>query len=229
MGCYRYRDEAIREVFPAYSPAFKNKIVLGEKSRQEPGINFYSIVIESPEGRQQKKRLPLKNYLQIVAATNMKQRTRKSLEYFHADRLNYAVAGTPNFLEYDQGFFVKLGDGAADIKPIAHLYKTQVYGMARHLGLPAELCERKPTTDTYSLEQSQEEFYFQLSHETLDLVLCGLSQRLDEATISRGTGVPPAELKWLIDDVKQKRVSTAPLHLEPLTLVRPSRPAMEAI
>jgi len=229
MGCYRYRDEAIREVFPAYSPAFKNKIVLGEKSRQEPGINFYSIVIESPEGRQQKKRLPLKNYLQIVAATNMKQRTRKSLEYFHADRLNYAVAGTPNFLEYDQGFFVKLGDGAADFKPIAHLYKTQVYGMARHLGLPAELCERKPTTDTYSLEQSQEEFYFQLSHETLDLVLCGLSQRLDEATISRGTGVPPAELKWLIDDVKQKRVSTAPLHLEPLTLVRPSRPAMEAI
>jgi NAD+ synthase len=219
MGCYRYRDEAIREVFPEYSPAFKNKIVLGENSRQEPRINFYSIVIESPEGRQQKKRLPLKNYLQIVAATNMKQRTRKSLEYFHADRLNYADAGTPNFLEYDQGFFVKLGDGAADIKPIAHLYKTQVYGMARHLGLPAELCERKPTTDTYSLEQSQEEFYFLIPHQALDLILFGLFQGLDAASISRSTGVPLVFLGSLIDDIRQKRSTTAPLHLQPLTLI----------
>ena len=229
MGCYRYRDEAIREVFPEYSSAFKSKIVLGERSSQEPRIHFYSIVIESPEGRWQKKRSPLKNYLQIVAATNMKQRTRKSLEYFHGDRLNYAVAGTPNFLEHDQGFFVKLGDGAADIKPIAHLYKTQIYGMARHLGLPTELCERKPTTDTYSLEQSQEEFYFQLSHETLDLILYGLSQGLDEAAISFRAGVPLAGLKWLIDDIKQKRATTAPLHLQPLTLVRPNRLVMEAV
>ena len=77
-------------------------------------------------------------YLRILAATNFKQRTRKMLEYYHADRLNYAVAGTPNLLEYDQGFFVKQGDGAADYKPIAHLYKTQVFSLARHLGLPAE-------------------------------------------------------------------------------------------
>ena len=82
------------------------------------------------------------------------------LEYYHADRLNYAVAGTPNRLEYDQGFFVKNGDGAADVKPIAHLYKTQVYELAEHLGVPDEIRARPPTTDTYSLPQSQEEFYF---------------------------------------------------------------------
>ena len=120
-------------------------------------------------------RLPLQEYLQIVAATNFKQRIRKTLEYFHADRLNYAVVGTPNRLEYDQGFFVKNGDGAADVKPIAHLYKTQVYALARHLGLPEEICNGAPTTDTYSLPQGQDEFYFALPYDQMDLALWALN------------------------------------------------------
>ncbi len=98
--------------------------------------------------------MPPAAYLQMVAATNFKQRTRKMMEYYHADRLNYAVAGTPNRLEYDQGFFVKQGDGAADFKPIAHLYKTQVYALAAHLGVPEEIRRRPPTTDTFSLAQT---------------------------------------------------------------------------
>jgi NAD+ synthase len=126
VGCYRYRDEAIRSVIPDYNSFCKCKIVLPSLLDHE-SLRVFSIVVESPEGRQTRARLPLNAYLQIVAATNFKQRTRKMLEYFHADRLNYAVAGTPNRQEYDQGFFVKLGDGAADIKPIAHLYKAQVY------------------------------------------------------------------------------------------------------
>ena len=116
----------------------------------------------SPDGASREERLGLQDYLQIVAATNFKQRIRKTLEYFHADRLNYAVVGTPNRLEYDQGFFVKNGDGSADVKPIAHLYKSQVYAMARHLGLPERICAAMPTTDTYSLPQGQDEFYFAL-------------------------------------------------------------------
>ncbi len=108
--------------------------------------------------------MPRAAYLQLVAATNFKQRVRKMMEYYHADRLNYAVAGTPNRLEYDQGFFVKHGDGAADIKPIAHLYKTQVYALAEHLGVPAEIRAPAPTTDTFSLPQTQEEFYFALPY-----------------------------------------------------------------
>lgn len=219
LGCYRYRDEAIRKIFPNYSQSYKCKIVLTQSPLVGPRINFYSIVIESPDGHQEKGRLPLDSYLQIVAATNMKQRIRKSLEYFHADRLNYAVAGTPNFLEYDLGFFVKLGDGSADLKPIAHLFKTQVYEMARHLGLPQELLNRKPTTDTYSLEQSQEEFYFHLPYQTLDLVLQGFDQGLDVDSISRFTELPPDAVKWCIDDIKQKRSTTLPLRLQPLTLI----------
>ena len=158
-GCYRRRDEAIRSVFPDYGPQHKSKIVLPDLL-QGPSYRVFSVVIESPAGEVRRKRLPLEAYQQIVAATNFKQRVRKMMEYYHADRLRYAVAGTPNLLEFDQGFFVKNGDGAADFKPIAHLYKSQVYQLAEYLDIPETIRKRPPTTDTYSLEQSQEEFFF---------------------------------------------------------------------
>src|ERR1017187_1539384 len=163
VGCYRRRDEAIRLVVPEYGPGWKSKIVLPNVF-DEDQFRLFSIVVQSPAGRQTEARLTVEAYLGIVAATNFKQRTRKMLEYYHADRLNFAVTGTPNRLEYDQGFFVKLGDGAADIKPIAHLYKSQVDALAEYLGVPEEIRSGQPTTDTYSLPQSQEEFYFSLPY-----------------------------------------------------------------
>jgi NAD+ synthase len=218
MGCYQQRDAAIRELFPEYKSDYKNKIVLSTGAASQQRLHFFSLVIQDPEGIQKTCRLPLKNYLQIVAATNMKQRARKSLEYFHADRLNFAVVGTPNFLEYDLGFFVKLGDGAADIKPIAHLYKTQIYAMASYLGLPKELCDRKPTTDTYSLEQSQEEFYFEAPLEKLDLMLFGMAKGLDTSEIADAIDLPVEQTEKYLEGIKQKKASTSVLHLPPLTL-----------
>ena len=158
IGCYRRRDAAIRVLFPDYGPDWKSKITIA--SSMGGKLHYFKLVVQAPTGVVQETRLPLKQYLEIVAATSFKQRTRKMLEYFHADRLNYAVIGTPNRLEYDQGFFVKNGDGAADVKPIAHLYKTQVYALARHLQIPEEVCRSRPTTDTYSMAQGQDEFYF---------------------------------------------------------------------
>ena len=162
-GCYERRDSAIRKIVPDFGPRWGCKVVIAN-SLKGAGYNITSLVVQSPDGVQQKLRMPLDVYLGVVAATNMKQRTRKQIEYFHADRLNYAVAGTPNRLEYDQGFFVKNGDGAADFKPIAHLYKSQVYRLAEHLGVPEEICRRPPTTDTWSLAQTQDEFYFSLPY-----------------------------------------------------------------
>ena len=149
MGCYARRDDAIRKLVPEYGPGWRNKVVINQSTEQQ-AIGFSTLVVQSPSGEIQRVRMPADVYRTVVAATNMKQRLRKQVEYFHADRLNFAVIGTPNRLEYDQGFFVKNGDGAADIKPIAHLYKSQVYQLARHLGVPAEICQRLPTTDTYS-------------------------------------------------------------------------------
>src|SRR5262249_35931476 len=145
---------------PAQTPEPQQRVPAGRHEQQ--GLHFFSVVARSPEGREVKRRLPLEAYLHIVAATNFKQRVRKMLEYYYADRLHFAVAGTPNRLEYDQGFFVKQGDGTADLKPIAHLYKTQVYQLAEALDIPACIRRRPPTTDTYSLPQGQDEFYFSL-------------------------------------------------------------------
>ena len=172
VGFYRRYDDAVRLVIPEYGEGWKSKIVTPNVTKTK-SFNLFSIIAQKPDSTVVKKRLPLKPYLEIVAASNFKQRIRKMLEYYHADRLNFAVAGTPNRLEYDQGFFVKLGDGAADVKPIAHLYKTQVYQLAEYLGVPEEIRKRPPTTDTYSLAQGQDEFYFSLPYDKMDLCLYG--------------------------------------------------------
>jgi len=215
VGCYRRRDEAIRSVFPEYQPGWRFKIVLADVLEGNP-YRVSSVVIESPDGQTHRKRLPLAAYQTIVAATNFKQRTRKMLEYFHADRLHYAVAGTPNLLEYDQGFFVKNGDGAADFKPIAHLYKTQVYQLAEYLGVPETIRRRPPTTDTYSLPQSQEEFYFSLPYDKLDVCLFGKNHGVDPAEIAAAVDLTAQQVEWVYRDIDAKRKVAQYLHAGPL-------------
>jgi NAD+ synthase len=218
IGCYRWRDEAIRTVFPEYGPGWKNKIVIG--GGLDGGLNYFKLMVQAPDGRVHEQRLPAKEYLQIVAATNFKQRIRKTMEYFHADRLNYAVVGTPNRLEYDQGFFVKNGDGSADVKPIAHLYKTQVYALARHLGLPTEVCNARPTTDTYSMPQGQDEFYFALPYEQMDYALWAFNHDVDAAELGDFLGIGAERARHIYVDIQAKRRTTAYLHAKAL-LVEP--------
>jgi NAD+ synthase len=140
------------------------------------------------------------------------------MEYYHADRLNYAVIGTPNLLEYDQGFFVKNGDGAADLKPIAHLYKSQVYQLAAHLGVPEDIRRRPPTTDTWSMAQSQEEFYFSLPYDRMDLCMYGLNNGLDREQVASAAKLSADQVDAVWADIARKRVATAYLHLPPITL-----------
>ncbi|QEL25206.1 NAD(+) synthase [Bosea sp. F3-2] len=214
MGCYERRDAFIRELVPDYGPGWASKIVIAN-SLAGDGYNISSLVVQDPEGRQTKLRMPPAVYLGIVAATNMKQRTRKQIEYYHADRLNFAVLGTPNRLEYDQGFFVKNGDGAADVKPIAHLYKSQVYALAAHLGIPEEIRRRPPTTDTYSLAQTQEEFYFSLPYDRMDLCLYGLNNGLSAEEVGAAAKLTAVEVERVWADIAAKRRATRYLHLGP--------------
>jgi NAD+ synthase len=214
IGCYRWRDEAVRSVIPAYGAGWRMKIVIsgGINGR----INRFRIIAQAPDGTLIDEPLGLKPYLQIVAATNFKQRIRKTLEYFHADRLNYAVVGTPNRLEYDQGFFVKNGDGSADVKPIAHLYKSQVYAMARHLGLPERVCAAVPTTDTYSLAQGQDEFYFALPYAQMDLALWALNHQRPAHELAKAIGVDESTAEAVYADIRAKRQTTRYLHMAPV-------------
>jgi NAD+ synthase len=216
IGCYRWRDDAIRAVFPEYGAGWKNKIVIAGGS--EGKINHFNLVVADPQGQLQEKRLGIKEYLQIVAATNFKQRIRKTLEFFHGDRLNYAVIGTPNRVEYDQGFFVKGGDGAADLKPIAHLYKTQVYMLARHLGLPDMICNATPTTDTYSLAQGQDEFYYALPYKEMDVALWHRNHDRPAVDLAKMLGITSQQAEYVYLDIDNKRRTTAPLHWPALLL-----------
>ena len=216
VGCYERRDAAIRKIVPEFGPDWKMKIVLPGNRLESDRLNTYELVVCSPDGALQTLRLPPDVYRTIVAATNFKQRVRKTMEYYHADRLHYAVIGTPNRLEYDQGFFVKGGDGLADVKPIAHLYKTQVYRLAEYLGVPAGVTRRPPTTDTYSLPQSQEEFYFSLPARTMDLVLHAHNAGLDAEDAATALGLEPEQVGRAYLDIERKRSTTRYLHLAPL-------------
>ena len=218
LGCYRWRDQAIRAVFPEYGPDWKSKIAIA--GGQDGTFNYFKLVVQSPTGELHEARLPLREYLQVVAATNFKQRVRKTIEYFHADRLNYAVIGTPNRLEYDQGFFVKNGDGSADLKPIAHLYKTQVYALARYLGIPEEICNAAPTTDTYSLQQGQDEFYFALTYDKMDVALWAFNHGVPAEDTASYLGITPAQASFVYKDVVAKRQAAHYLHAKPV-LVEP--------
>jgi NAD+ synthase len=214
LGCYERRDGFIREVVPDYGPDWRSKIVISDLASGN-GFRLSSLVVEDPNGNRSSQRLPLSVYLGIVAATSMKQRTRKQIEYFHADRLNFAVLGTPNRLEYDQGFFVKNGDGAADLKPIAHLYKTQVYSLATALGIPSTITSRPPTTDTYTLAQTQEEFYFSVPYAQMDICLYGLNHGLSAGKVADAAALTPEQVEYVWRDIVSKRKSTAYLHSRP--------------
>lgn len=214
-GCYRRRDDAIRSVLPEYGDGFKCKIVLPDVTEQK-AYPIFSVVVQAPDGAQSKVRLTYEAFLGIVAATNFKQRTRKMMEYYYADRHQYTVAGTPNRLEYDQGFFVKNGDGAADFKPIAHLYKCQVYQLAAYLGVPEEIQRRQPTTDTYPLEQSQQEFYFTLSLDAMDLCLFGKSHGIPPAALAAELDMDEKRIERVYAMIESKRRAAHYLHAAPM-------------
>lgn len=214
LGCYRRREEVCRAVCPEYGDGWKYKIVLtgGLQGR----YNHFKLVLQDPHGRTQEHSLNIKQHLQMVAATNFKQRVRKTLEYYHGDRLNYAVVGTPNRLEYDQGFFVKNGDGAADVKPIAHLYKSQVYALARFMGLPADICNAIPTTDTYSLSQGQDEFYFGLPYAQMDLALWAYEHACSAKDLATKLSISEADAEAVYRDIEAKRRVAKYLHAAPV-------------
>jgi len=214
-GCYQRRDEAIRLVVPEYGEGWKCKLVLptlGDGS----AYPVFSIVVRSPAGMETRMRLTPEAYLGIVAATSFKQRIRKMMEYYYGDRLHYAVVGTPNRLEYDQGFFVKYGDGAADLKPLAHLYKTQVYQLGQYLQIPREIRLRVPTTDTYPLPQSQEEFYFAVAYDKMDLCLYGMNHDVPAADVAEATGLTVDQAEQVYRWIESKRSATRYLHTPPL-------------
>ena len=211
IGCYDRQLEAIRMIFPDYGDGWRSKLVLPSLLEGDR-LNLTMLTVVDPNGIENSSRMTPGSYQQMVAATNFKQRTRKIIEYYHADRLQFAVAGTPNLLEYDQGFFVKQGDGAADVKPIAHLYKTQVFALAAYLEVPGEIQSRPPTTDTFSMPQTQEEFFFALPYPKMDLCLWAVNHGVPADEAAAATGLTVTQFERVCRDIEAKRRMARYLH-----------------
>jgi len=220
FGCYRRRDEAVKRVFPEYDPdCFRVKIGIKQSSLEQNLPPVFSLTIVDSENNEKSKLLPVKEYLQIVASSNFKQRARMSMLYHHAERLHYAVIGTPNKHEIEQGFFVKYGDGGVDTMPIGHLYKTQVYQLAEFLGIPPDIISRTPTTDTYSAEQTQEEFFYQLPFDLMDILWYGWENGYDSDEVAKVIGKKGEEIANVFRNFARKRKTTEYLRLHPILQV----------
>lgn len=216
FGCYKRRDDAIACVIPEFNPETdRAKIVINQDiSKNIPSV--FSVTTISATGEQQTRLLPVKEYLQIVASTNFKQRSRMAMLYYHAERLHYAVIGTPNKAEVDQGFFVKFGDGGADVMPIAHLYKTQVYQLAEFLEIPSKIIERTPTTDTYTAEQTQEEFFYQLPFKTMDIMWHAWEKDYSAEELAKDLDKTAEEIRNIYSSFERKRKTTEYLRMPPI-------------
>jgi len=209
FGCYRRRDEAVEAVFPEYNPTdYKMKIVLNQGGSGHNLPPLFLLTIIDNAGQSKSKIIPMKEFLQIMASTNFKQRCRMAMLYYHAERLHYAVIGTPNKHEVEQGFFVKFGDGGSDVMPIAHLYKTQVYQMARYLGIPESIINRTPTTDTYSAEQTQEEFFYQFPFAQMDLLWYAYENEVDIDVTASVMTMSNDEIKSVFNNFARKQRTT---------------------
>ncbi len=218
LGCYRRRDEAIRSVFPDFGPGWKAKIINPTNILEKETFNFFQLTVIDDRGEVRTERLPLKAYLQIVAASNLKQRLRMTTLYYHGETRNWAVAGTGNKDEHMQGFFVKYGDGGADFKPIAHLYKTQVFQLARYLDLPPEILDRTPTTDTYSAEQTQEEFFFGLDFYRMDMLWYAMEHDVPPAEAASVLGLTVEQAERGYENIHRKITATEYLRMMPLEI-----------
>ena len=218
LGCYERRDEAIRQLFPEFDESYKCKISIPNNILEQRAFTFFTLTIESPDGEVKSKRMPTDVYLQVVAASNLKQRLRMTTLYYHAEKRNWAVVGTGNKDEHEQGFFVKWGDGGTDLKPIAHLFKIQVYQLAEYLGVPDEILSRTPTTDTYSAEQTQEEFFFGLDFYTMDMLWRAMETDVPPAEAAEVLGLSTEEVERGYSNIKRKIEATEYLRMNPLEI-----------
>jgi NAD+ synthase len=88
---------------------------------------------------------------------NLMARIRMTLLYYHANRENRLVCGTSNRSEYMLGYCTKYGDNAADFQPLLHLYKTEVYALARQKGLPAAILDKPPSAGLWAGQTDEED------------------------------------------------------------------------
>jgi NAD+ synthase len=214
---YGKRERIVKRAFPGLEGPYKFRLVLPQDLLDRDRLNVYHLEVLREDGSVLRKRLPHRDYLELMAANDVKQRTRMIQLYYEAEKRNYIVCGTTNYSETVQGFFVKYGDGGVDIEPIADLYKSQVYQLARHLGVPEEIIERTPSPDTYSYAVSDEEFYFCLPYELVDHIIYAIDHEVPRERVSEVFGLTREQVDRAWNELAHRRGMTEHLRATPPT------------
>ena len=204
FGTYEKRDSIIKTLIPDYNESYKIKLSLPSDLLDKDAYNVFKLTVEDRNGDIRSIRLNKNDLQGIVAATNTKQRTRMMHLYYYAEKMNYLVCGTTNRTEYIQGFFVKFGDGGVDIEPLMHLYKTQIFQLADTLGIIDEIMKRKPSPDTFSFAVSDEEFFFRIPFEQLDLLLYSWEHKIPISNVCDVMGLDESQVNRAFRDFESK-------------------------
>ena len=210
-GVYAKRDAIVRHYFPDVASGYKFRITLPQDLLDRDRLNVYHLEVLGADGTVRTARLSHDDFLGMVAANDIKQRTRMTQLYHEAERRYFIVCGTTNLPEALQGFYVKYGDGGVDIEPLQPLYKNQVFQLARCLGVPKEIIDRTPSPDTYSYVVSDQEFYFCLPYEIVDLVLYAMEHKVPKEQVAAALGLTMDRLERAWHDLEHKRQATETL------------------
>jgi NAD+ synthase len=218
FGAYERRDAVVRTHVPEFGEGYKLKITLPPDILARDAFNVFTLTVSDERGGTKTARLNKESLSSIVAATDVKHRIRMTYLYYYAEKNNYIVCGTTNKSEVIQGFFVKYGDGGVDLEPLAHLYKTQVYGLAAHLGVIPEIIARAPSPDTFSIPVSDEEFFFRMPYDKLDLLLYAWENEVPPAEAGRVMGLSEEQVRRVFRDFASKHAATELVRICPPTL-----------
>lgn len=95
-----------------------------------------------------------------MAASNIKPRLRMITLYYYAQNNEYMVLSGSNRSEFMTGYFTKYGDSGADLMPLLNLYKTDIFEMAKVLGIPDVIINKKPSAGLWEGQTDEDEFGF---------------------------------------------------------------------
>ena len=200
---YQIREKIVKKYFPDYNQSCKYRIVFSENFDSD-GLSIPYLEVNDGNNQIHKIKLSLNDYFTITAATNIKHRIRMTRLYFHAEKNNFLVCGTTNKAEFQQGYFVKYGDGGVDIEPLANLYKTQIYQLGTYLDIPNEIIERKASPDTWSFDVSDEEFFYSLPYEIVDLMLFAKEKSVTLSDICSTLDLKEEKVKRILNSIERK-------------------------
>ena len=203
FGVYENKEKIVKEKFTNFNNDCKYRLVVPPKFENTVGIPYLDILDD--KNKQHKLKISSFEFLALTAATSIKHRVRMTMLYYHGEKNHLTVMGTTNKSEYLQGYFVKYGDGGSDIEPLANLYKSQIYQLGQFLNIPKEILTKDASPDVWSFTTNDEEFFYSVSYDIVDLILYARENKLAVKEIQKLSNLSAENIENLLRFQNQKQ------------------------